>query len=67
MKTAFAVLRYFAALVVIFSAAGCGGDDSQQQQQQGANASSIPWNRPQSWEGQGMMGGFQQQQGSTGH
>ncbi len=26
--------------------------------QQDSNVSSIPWNRPQDWEGNGAMGGF---------
>ena len=45
--------------------AGCA---SQEQQQANANQSTIPWNRPQSWEGGGMLGGFNPgPQGSTGH
>jgi hypothetical protein len=28
--------------------------------------SSIPWNRPQQWEGQGALGGFHQP-GGTGY
>ena len=26
-----------------------------------SEVTSLPWNRPQSWEGQGPLGGFQQQ------
>jgi len=59
-------LRVLAAGIVIFSACSCASDE--QQQQENPNASAIPWNRPQSWEGQGMLGGFNQgNQGSTGH
>jgi len=58
--------RVLAAVILLLAASGCASDE--QQQQQNANASSIPWNRPQSWEGQGMLGGFNQgPQGSTGH
>jgi hypothetical protein len=60
--------RVLAAALLILCAAGCSTDQSQQQQQSNPEASSIPWNRPQSWEGQGMLGGFNQgPQGSTGH
>jgi len=58
--------RFLAAAVLILCAAGCASSDSQQQQN--PNASTIPWNRPQTWEGQGMLGGFDQgPEGSTGH
>lgn len=60
-------IRIFAAALLLLCAGGCESDE-QKQQEQNPNASSIPWNHPQSWEGQGMMGGFNQgSQGSTGH
>jgi hypothetical protein len=60
------VTRLLAAALLILSAAGCASSDSTAQQN--PNASSIPWDHPQSWEGQGMLGGFNQgPQGSTGH
>ena len=60
-------LRALAAATLLLAAAGCASTDNSQQQQN-PNASSIPWNRPQSWEGGGMLGGFSQgPQGSTGH
>jgi hypothetical protein len=63
MRTA---TQIFAAAILILCAAGCASND--QQAQQNPNASTIPWNRPQSWEGQGMLGGFDQgTQSSTGH
>jgi hypothetical protein len=59
------VTRLLALTLLTLAAAGCGTTDDQQQN---PNASSIPWNRPQSWEGQGALGGFTQgPQGSTGH
>jgi len=60
MKTA---TRILAAALFILCAVGCASTEDQNP-----NQSSIPWNRPQSWEGQGMMGGFNPgAQGSTGH
>jgi hypothetical protein len=57
--------RVLAAALMLLCAAGCASDDSQQQN---PNASTIPWDRPQPWEGQGMLGGFNPgPQGSTGH
>ena len=32
--------------------------DTETKNQQNAGASSIPWNRPEKWEGQGMVPGF---------
>ncbi|HEX4086062.1 MAG TPA: hypothetical protein VHY22_14200 [Chthoniobacteraceae bacterium] len=62
------VCRLFAAALLILGACGCASDSQPASQgQNNPNASDIPWNRPQTWEGQGMMGGFMQQQGSTGH
>jgi hypothetical protein len=56
--------RVLAVALLLLGAVGCASNDPQQN----PNASSIPWNRPQSWEGQGMLGGFNNQpQGSTGH
>jgi len=58
--------RILAAAVLLFCAGGCATSDNQAQQN--PNASAIPWDHPQSWEGQGMLGGFDQgPQGSTGH
>jgi outer membrane biogenesis lipoprotein LolB len=61
------VFRFFAAGLLLFTMAACADDTQQQQAQQNPNASSIPWNHPQQWEGQGMMGGFSpNEEGSTG-
>ena len=58
--------RVLAAAILLLCAAGCAS--SNDQQALNPNASAIPWDRPQSWEGQGMLGGFQQgSEGSTGH
>jgi hypothetical protein len=47
-----------AAIVVL--ASGCAST-----QQQG-DVSSIPWDRPQQWEGAGALGGFQGARGAGG-
>lgn len=40
------------ALLAILAVAGSGCMTPKE-----GDASSIPWNRPQSWEGQGALGG----------
>jgi hypothetical protein len=47
----------FAALLLT---AGLGGCASQTEDDR---VSTIPWNRPESWEGQGPLGGMMNQQG----
>ena len=61
------VCRLFAAALLILGACGCASDQPASQQGNNPNQSDIPWNRPQNWEGTGMMGGFMNQEGSTGH
>jgi hypothetical protein len=59
-------IRLLAIALLLLGGGGCASSDNQAQQN--PNAGSIPWNRPQTWEGQGMLGGFDQgPQGSTGH
>jgi hypothetical protein len=36
--------------------AGCAKDEPKPDSER---VSTIPWNRPEKWEGQGMLGGFQ--------
>ncbi len=36
---------------------GCASDDKPESQQAGAN---LPWNRPEKWEGPGVMGSMMQ-------
>ncbi len=38
-------------------ATSCADDKQATQHDQ---VSAIPWNRPEKWEGQGALGGFQQ-------
>lgn len=38
-------------------ATSCADDKPEVQHDQ---VSTIPWNRPEKWEGQGALGGFQQ-------
>ena len=36
---------------------GCAANDKPESQQAGAN---LPWNRPEKWEGAGVMGSMMQ-------
>ena len=49
---------FLLALAVAGSGLMSGCASTTTQQQQDNNVSSIPWNRPQDWEGGGAMGGF---------
>ena len=48
---------FFRIILVALAAAltGCTTTHTASQEE---NVSSIPWNRPQSWEGQGAFGGM---------
>ena len=46
-------------LAIAASLAGCASTDEARKEE---NVSSSPWNRPQSWEGQGPFGSMLQQQ-----
>ena len=41
---------------------GCASDEPKDPNR----VSNIPWNRPEKWEGQGPMGGFNPQSGGGG-
>ncbi|MFH1067198.1 MAG: hypothetical protein V1746_04795 [bacterium] len=43
-------------LVGIFFLEGCATTEEKQEPDQ--RVSSIPWNKPQQWEGQGQLGGM---------
>ncbi|HVM60314.1 MAG TPA: hypothetical protein VMV72_05540 [Verrucomicrobiae bacterium] len=45
-----ALMGLMAAAAGLLSGCATTNDDN--------NVSSIPWNRPQSWEGTGQLGGF---------
>jgi hypothetical protein len=49
----------FRVLLVILAAgiAGCASTDKQKQDER---VSSIPWAKPESWQGQGPFGGLMQ-------
>lgn len=51
MRTVFGIL--FVAMAGLFLG-GCADDKPRDPNQ----VSNIPWNRPESWEGKGAMGGF---------
>jgi hypothetical protein len=51
------------ALAALLIAGGLGGCASQDAQEDSTRVSTIPWNRPESWEGQGPLGSMLNQEG----
>ena len=53
-----ATVKRLLALLLLSSGAallqGCAGTESENPDR----VSTIPWNRPEKWEGQGPLGGF---------
>lgn len=45
-------------LVLVLFLAALAGCATETQTSQTDRVSTIPWNRPERWEGQGAMGGF---------
>lgn len=45
-------------IIFVALAAAMAGCTTTHTASQEENVSSIPWNRPQSWEGQGAFGGM---------
>ncbi|MFZ4774204.1 MAG: hypothetical protein ACOYM3_02500 [Terrimicrobiaceae bacterium] len=43
--------------VALLTLGGCASSDQPESQQAGAN---LPWNRPEKWEGPGVMGSMMQ-------
>lgn len=54
------MVRVFLLFVVAASSLMMGGcaSDAPKTNELGARPSTIPWNRPERWEGQGAMGGM---------
>jgi type IV pilus biogenesis protein CpaD/CtpE len=50
-----AILKLILAAVMTAVLVGCAVEESD-------GVSNLPWNRPQRWEGQGMMGPMMQNQ-----
>jgi hypothetical protein len=44
------------------SIVGLTGCETAEQRDDPNRVSNIPWNRPEKWEGQGALGGFNPQQ-----
>lgn len=57
MKLSLKTLRN--SLLVLLAAAGLAGCSIEEESSQHAG-SSLPWNRPQSWEGGGALGSAMQ-------
>ena len=49
----------FAALLLAGSLGGCASHEEEDP----TRVSTIPWNRPESWEGQGPLGSMMNQEG----
>lgn len=54
-------VRLASLLLVILCGAGVSGCATSEKDD-ADRVSTIPWNRPQKWEGQGMLGGFNSSQ-----
>ena len=51
------ILAFIGAAIVLAILPACSGD----KQEDPNRVSTIPWNRPEKWEGQGPMGGMMNQ------
>ena len=51
-------LSLFAILLAAFVGLLLGGCADSGKPEDPNHVSNIPWNRPESWEGKGAMGGF---------
>jgi len=54
-------LYLLVAAGIVILATGCATTSKDE------DVSTIPWNRPQSWEGQGQLGGMHPPGGSGGY
>ena len=52
------MMRLLGLILLAGSAAGMLGCASEPKPADGERVSTIPWNRPERWEGQGALGGF---------
>jgi hypothetical protein len=50
------------ALAALLLAGGLGGCASSETEDDPNRVSTIPWNRPESWEGQGPLGSMMNQE-----
>lgn len=50
------ILGLLLAIAAAVFLSSCQGDNAQPQDPN--HVSTIPWNRPETWEGQGPMGGM---------
>ena len=55
---------FFLALLASLFLCQCASTPKQEPQDHEEAASTLPWNRPQRWEGQGAMGGMMGSQGN---
>lgn len=52
-------LLFFAAAMAVGAFAGC----ATTQKEESDSVSTIPWNRPATWEGRGPLGGMMMMEG----
>jgi hypothetical protein len=52
------MLRSFVLLLLLAISALLAGCASEEVKDDPNRVSTIPWNRPEKWEGQGALGGF---------
>lgn len=52
-------VRSLALLALLLTGGGCAQETATTSGDQTQQVSTIPWNRPEKWEGRGMLGGFQ--------
>ncbi len=55
--------RIFAGLLLLTSSLGLSGCATTPKPESENNVSTIPWNRPASWEGRGPLGGMMMMEG----
>ncbi len=51
----------FAGVLLLASFSGCASPDKNTANSDREPTSTVPWNRPESWEGKGVIGGMMQQ------
>ncbi|MDD5261181.1 MAG: hypothetical protein PHD76_04960 [Methylacidiphilales bacterium] len=50
----------FAGFLLLASFSGCASPDKNTANSDHEPTSTVPWNRPESWEGKGVLGGMMQ-------
>jgi hypothetical protein len=56
------IFRILFLVLCAIGMAACAHDETVKNDADGDEVSTIPWNRPERWEGQGALGGFSPRQ-----